>query len=273
MNYKSPKFWSIVILVVVTIAVSVGFALNPQPDPARAVAEYDGSIDPSFLDAENPAYELGINSYGMVIFKDADAAFEAAIDDYFYGIVALKDAYELDIISKSDYKDYKKYGAQFESDDVKACEQALAISKFLDLYENSFEKTTHASSVPTQPVNSAQPWLQSVLREVLSERNEFVVYHNGHEIRLGSTETIDIGSPNGSVINYDVGIETGDYNQTFDYDDFTLRYYHSASGNVDILSRIDIVSGDLKRNEVSLSAVRWTRYLRLILKLLSVQVR
>ncbi|MFZ3590013.1 hypothetical protein ACOI1C_12210 [Bacillus sp. DJP31] len=76
----------------------------------------------------------------MPIFKDTKEALKQAKIGYFDGFKAIATEFELESINHKNYKDYKTYGWQITvmtSKDVQ--QQGVDISKFFDIYENSFK--------------------------------------------------------------------------------------------------------------------------------------
>lgn len=106
----------------------------------KIVGEYDITIlQGDFLKTDNEAYKIGANKDNMPIFKDTDKAFKQILVDYEDGFKAIKEEFELEIISKKNYEDYFTYGWQLSSDDEDMKEQGNEITHFFDIYENSFK--------------------------------------------------------------------------------------------------------------------------------------
>ena len=102
------------------------------------VGEYDVStLGGDFGGGE--AYAIGANSKGKAIFKDADKAFDQALQDYSAGFAAVQREYNLEPVSKKDYRKYSTYGWQIYKCSEEEKKQGLLISSFFDIYENSFE--------------------------------------------------------------------------------------------------------------------------------------
>ncbi len=111
------------------------FMISSCSTSGKVVREYTG--DASFGD--NEAYALGENSKGMPIFKDTDKALAQAIIDYTDGFKAVEEQYNLKPVSKKNWKEYKTYGWQLNTEDKNIITQGVRISAFFDFYENSFE--------------------------------------------------------------------------------------------------------------------------------------
>lgn len=109
-----------------------------NPSLAEVVDEYD--VSQLSVDFGNHiAYELGANVEGMPIFKDTDLALKQAKLDYQEGFEEIAKEFELEPISHKNYQEYKIYGWQLTVMDKNIQQQGVDISKFLDIYENSFE--------------------------------------------------------------------------------------------------------------------------------------
>ncbi|OXT15802.1 hypothetical protein B9K06_18630 [Bacillus sp. OG2] len=105
---------------------------------ATVVDEYDVSkLSIDFGNKE--AYEIGANVEGMPIFKDSKKALKQAKLDYKEAFAAVAEEFDLEPVSDSNYKEYKQYGWQVSVMDKNVQEQGVELSKFLDIYENSFE--------------------------------------------------------------------------------------------------------------------------------------
>lgn len=101
------------------------------------VMEYDVSQLPSDFGGDE-VYTIGLNSKGMPVFVYPDRAFEQALKDYKDGFKAIQREFYLLPVSHFTWKDYKAYGWQLSSEDEAIVEQGYEISRFFDIYENSF---------------------------------------------------------------------------------------------------------------------------------------
>jgi len=105
--------------------------------PSKVVNDYDTSqLSTDFGD--NEAYEIGANAQGMPIFKDHMKALQQAQIDYKQGFDATVVEYDLLPINNENYRDYMKLAWQLEVKDEMIKQQGVMVSKFLDIYENSF---------------------------------------------------------------------------------------------------------------------------------------
>ncbi|MCP1157044.1 hypothetical protein [Bacillus infantis] len=105
---------------------------------ATVVDDYD--VSKLSIDFGNEkAYEIGANVEGMPIFKDSKKALEQAKLDYKEAFAAVAKEFDLEPVSDSNYKEYKQYGWQVSGMDKNIQEEGVELSKFFDIYENSFE--------------------------------------------------------------------------------------------------------------------------------------
>ncbi|KOS63683.1 hypothetical protein FJQ98_14835 [Lysinibacillus agricola] len=106
---------------------------------SKVVDDYDTSqLSADFGD--NEAYEIGANAKGMPVFKNHKKALQQAQIDYKKGFAATAKEHALKPISQRNYKNYMSYAWQLETNDETVVQQGVMIAKFLDIYENSFEK-------------------------------------------------------------------------------------------------------------------------------------
>ncbi len=97
-----------------------------------------GNVDIEMYTEIDDAFEIGANEDGYAVFKDPQTAFDIFVEKYVDGINLIKDVYDLYPLTEDNYSEYKKYGGQIASGTADEQEQANFISKFLDIYENSF---------------------------------------------------------------------------------------------------------------------------------------
>lgn len=150
LNYKKPAFWIIIAALACCVVVAVCFLTNPKSgeDPAKVVGEYDASsLGGAFATSGNSAYKIGVNAYGMPVFADMDAAFDAILEDCAEGFAYLSKELSLPAVTKQNYEAYKTYGWQTGTSNEAVRKQCVEISQFFDIYENSFS-TDRAVTVP-----------------------------------------------------------------------------------------------------------------------------
>jgi len=108
------------------------------PSPGEVTGEYDTrqlSVDFSW----DEAYEIGANTSGLPVFKNPKKALKQAKIDFEAGFEATAAEFDLEAVSHDNYQDYKTYGWQITTTDEKIQKQGVHISKFFDIYENSYE--------------------------------------------------------------------------------------------------------------------------------------
>lgn len=140
LNYKKPAFWIIIVALVSCVVMAVCFLTNPKSgeDPAKVVGEYDASLlGGAFATSGNSAYKIGMNAYGMPVFADMDAAFDAILEDCAEGFAYLLKEFSLPAVTKRNYEAYKTYGWQTGASNEAVRKQCMEISQFFDIYENS----------------------------------------------------------------------------------------------------------------------------------------
>lgn len=98
-----------------------------------------GNVNISSFLKYSEKFEIGANKYGYAVFKNPDIAFDEMQKLFADGINSIQSKYKLKKLTKSNWKLYKVYGMQLNGVTEKEIEQAKMVSKFLDIYENSFE--------------------------------------------------------------------------------------------------------------------------------------
>ncbi len=83
-------------------------------------------------------FEIGADKNGNAVFKNPSEAFEVFLEKYNIGIVAIKKEFNLNDLNSKNYKTYKTYAWQLTIGTEEEKQQAIFISEFLDIYENSF---------------------------------------------------------------------------------------------------------------------------------------
>lgn len=148
MNYKKPAFWVVFFAVIACVAVAVCFLTNPRISVRNPwVQEYIpgtgnilGSIDKESFESISEDFAIGADQYGRAVFKDPHKAFETLTELYASGISLIREENNLPPFSHYTYDLYKQFGWQTISGSVEEQAQASFVTKFLDIYENSFSK-------------------------------------------------------------------------------------------------------------------------------------
>ncbi len=98
-----------------------------------------GSVDVEYFSKNDLKFEIGANEYGYAVFKEPNIAFKVLKEKYSDGISLIKREYHLPPLSHYTYKIYGIYGSQCITGTKNEKIQADFISKFFDIYENSFK--------------------------------------------------------------------------------------------------------------------------------------
>lgn len=140
LNYRKPAFWVIVVAVIACVVVAVCFLTDPVTTAVKNpwVQEYTGPVDQIKYEAISPDFAIGADKNGQAVFKDPEKAFATFTDLYADTLEQLRQAFNLPPITAQDYKDYETRGWQFTGGTPAEQERAALVSKFLDIYENSF---------------------------------------------------------------------------------------------------------------------------------------
>ncbi|MGB4661779.1 MAG: hypothetical protein WBI07_21575 [Mobilitalea sp.] len=135
------------IICILVIGSIVLYLQYPKYDyDKKYVKEYtavangiNGNVDISTL-STNPAYQIGVNINGYIVFKNPKKAFSQMKVDFTKGISAIRKDYYLLPLTKWNYKKYKTYGWQLtKTKDSVVIEQAGKLSAYLDIFENSLQ--------------------------------------------------------------------------------------------------------------------------------------
>lgn len=86
------------------------------------------------------AYLLGEDASGKLVFVNPNKAYDLFAKDYEEEIQFIQKEFDLPPINKRNtYEPYKTYGSQSATTDKYMRKKCLDISRFFDIYENSFE--------------------------------------------------------------------------------------------------------------------------------------
>lgn len=148
-NKKQILLIFTIILTVVFIAiiskillVQYGFAYDDNLKYSQIYISGEenikGDVDINEFGKINIDFDIGANKYGVAVFKNPKKAFERLKKDYAKGLKLIKDEFHLMPISNFTYKSYQTYGWQVTKGSKEAKKEARFVTKFLDIYENSF---------------------------------------------------------------------------------------------------------------------------------------
>lgn len=82
-------------------------------------------------------YEIGINAYGMPVFKDPAAAFDHFVEEYDDALQEIKAQFKLKPVSMQYWQPYKNLGWQIQTEDAELFKRCGEVSDFFDYFENS----------------------------------------------------------------------------------------------------------------------------------------
>ncbi len=117
-----------------------------------------GSVDKEKYESISEDFAIGADRYGRAVFKNPYKAYDAFVELYAEGIALIREEHNLPAMTSKRYSVYKHYGWQITTGSAEAQAQANFVSKFLDIYENSFDKEPPNTSVEI-PTTEAAPTL------------------------------------------------------------------------------------------------------------------
>lgn len=97
-----------------------------------------GNVNTADFLERDERFAIGATKDGIAVFKDPDGAFQALTEKYADGLALIRQEKALMPVSASNYQAYKTYGWQVTSGSQEAQSQAHFISRFFDIYENSY---------------------------------------------------------------------------------------------------------------------------------------
>ncbi len=153
-NHKKPGFWIVVLAVAACAAAAVCFLTNPvttvrnpwTQEYVPGTGNLSGSVDKEEFESVSEDFAIGADQYGRAVFKDPYKAFDTFVSLYSDGLALIRKEYNLLPISRFHFESYKTYGWQTANGTAEERAQASFVSKFLDIYENSFEKEVSGRS-------------------------------------------------------------------------------------------------------------------------------
>ena len=169
LNYRKPAFWIVIASVIVSAVVAICFMTSPPTVRNPAVRDYvpgTGNIrlnvDAASFEEISADFAIGADKNGVAVFKNPRKAFNMFRELYADAIREIQEAHDLPPITE-DYSGYLKYGWQMDAGET------AFVSKFLDIYENSFGVRSSATNAePTLPVVSIDPADYGITEAMLS---------------------------------------------------------------------------------------------------------
>ena len=170
LNYRKPAFWIVIVSVIVCAVLAVCFLTSPPTVRNPAVRDYvpgtgniRWNVDAAELEAVSADFAIGADKNGVAVFKNPSKAFNTFRELYADAIREIQEAYDLPPITESDYSAYLTYGWQMDAGET------AFVSKFLDIYENSFGVRSSATNTePTRPLVSIDPADYGITEAMLS---------------------------------------------------------------------------------------------------------
>lgn len=169
LNYKKPKFWVVLITALLCLVVVFCLASNPSGTTIQNpyIQEYVvgatgilGSVNTQEYTEISKDFAIGADNYGRAVFKDPHKAFATFETFYIDAIELIKLENDLKPFSHKNYEMYKVYGIQmgYKEGDPEMLARCVFVSRFLDIYENSFDKTVPNTSYvePTVEVKDVE---------------------------------------------------------------------------------------------------------------------
>lgn len=130
-------------MTLVCFIVMTGCKTKPPKVAHPYVKEYVAGINTGNVNVKDylerdEDFAIGADENGKAVFKDPEKAYNALIRGYSDGINLIKEEYKLGPITQRCYSDYMTYGLQVNTGSEESKEQAAFVSRFLDIYDNSF---------------------------------------------------------------------------------------------------------------------------------------
>lgn len=147
---KSLIIFGFVIFVFILIFWLLLYLTTPKYDKSlSATREYiigtsniKGEVDTAYFLSKSPDFAIGATTNGMAVFKNPDKALKTLKKNYKDGIRIIRKEFCRINLSKRNFDCYKNLGWQVTIGTKEEQEEARFISRFMDIYENSFSETT-----------------------------------------------------------------------------------------------------------------------------------
>jgi len=148
LHYRRPAFWVSIASVLVVAVLAVCFLTDPVNAAIRnpAVGDYEpgaegivGSVDTAAFTEISPNFAIGADRYGVAVFQNPRRAWETFRELYADELDELAEIHGLKPLAAKNREMYLILGAQTEGSTAEKTARYTFVSKFLDIYENSFE--------------------------------------------------------------------------------------------------------------------------------------
>ena len=97
-----------------------------------------GNVNTADFLERDERFAIGATKDGVAVFMDPDGVYQALTEKYADGLALIRQEKGLMPVSARNYQAYKTYGWQVTTGSQEAQEQARFISRFFDIYENSY---------------------------------------------------------------------------------------------------------------------------------------
>lgn len=147
LGYRRPERWSVGLAATVCLGVAVCFLTNPIQVPIQNpwVQDYQpgqagmvGEVNREEFETISTDFAIGADQHGQAVFKEPQQAFDTFVALYADSLQQIQQAHGLPPISQTQYMAYKTLGWQTPSETGTERERLIFVTKFLDIYENSF---------------------------------------------------------------------------------------------------------------------------------------
>ncbi|MBR1817625.1 MAG: helix-turn-helix transcriptional regulator [Bacilli bacterium] len=150
---RNEKYKWIVILISITLVLSIsflgkmilikrGYLMNPNLAYSQRYEKekenLKGNVNYNAFESISMDFEIGANQYGYAVFKNPSKALQRLKKNYSKGLKALQREFHLFPLMMFHFREYGIYGWQLNEATEEEKEQGRFISKFFDIYENSF---------------------------------------------------------------------------------------------------------------------------------------
>ena len=160
LNYRKPRFWIILTAVIACTIAAVCFLTDPinsqivnpwTQEYIPGTGNILGSVDTAYFESVSSDFTIGADRYGRAVFKEPRKAFDTFRELYAESIRLIREQEDLPPLSQANTGVYKKFGWQLLNGTEEQKEQARFVTKFLDIYENSFDKSIPVSDEGMEP--------------------------------------------------------------------------------------------------------------------------
>lgn len=145
MKRKSVIIGGVILLLVVSCVVAVFIGGQSQNQALQYCQEYipgqagiEGDVDVQGYTDIHEDFAIGANKHGYAVFKAPETALNTLKELYPDAIALIQSNYGLADLTTDTCQQYKLYGAQVVAGTPTEQEEAHFVSKFLDVYENSY---------------------------------------------------------------------------------------------------------------------------------------